>query len=319
MASIKDIADQTGFSIATVSRVLNHKGYISQATRECILQSAKQLHYVPNELARSLNTGFSKLIGLLIPSVEIPYFAQLTYAVEHVAYQHGYKVLICNSEIDMQIEKGYVEMLKRNQVSGIIMASQNQSTEEYDSIDSPLVLIERSFSTHISSVVSDNYSGGVMATELLVQRGCRFLGHIAGSRSIKPALRRTEAFISVAEKYRLPYAIQLERIGCNAASAADNLLTENPGVDGVFCSSDDEAIALMMIANKRNLRIPEDLRIIGFDGTKIALDLNITTIRQPIEEIGRRAFLMLLDQMENKNSEIRHDVLPVELHVGKTT
>ena len=319
MASIKDIADQTGYSIATVSRILNGKGKFSEKTRERIRACAQELHYVPNEVARSLNTGLNRLIGLLIPSVVTPFFAQLTYAIEHVAFRHGYKVLICNSEIDPEIENSYVQMLGRNQVAGIIMASQNLYTENYHSITSPLVLIERSFSGQFSSVVSDNYSGGVMATELLIKKGCRYLGHITGSRSIKPALRRTDAFIETAEKYGIPYWIKQERTGFNAAVIAENMFSECPQIDGVFCSSDDEAIALMMVANKRKINIPEQLKIIGFDGTKIALDLGISTIKQPIERIGEQAFLMLLDQIEGRNTAIRHEVLPVELHEGRTT
>ncbi len=319
MASIKDIADQTGYSIATVSRVLNGKGNFSEKTRARIQQCARALRYIPNEVARSLNTGLNRLIGLLIPSVIFPFFAQLTYAIEHVAFRYGYKVLICNSEIDPEIENSYIQMLNQNQVAGIIMASQSQFTENYQSIASPLVLIERSFSNQFSSVVSDNFSGGELATELLIQKGCRYLGHITGSRSIKPALRRTDAFIATAEKHGIPYLIKQEKTGFNAAVIAENMLDECPQIDGVFCSSDDEAIALIMVANKRKISIPEQLKIVGFDGTKIALDLGISTIKQPIERIGERAFLMLLEQIAQKDAVIRHEVLPVELHEGLTT
>ena len=319
MASIKDIADQTGFSIATVSRVLNGKGNFSKNTHDSIHACAEKLHYIPNEVARSLNTGLNRLIGLLIPSVVTPFFAQLTYAIEHAAFQHEYKVLICNSEIDPQIENSYVQMLSRNQVAGIIMASQNLYTENYHSISSPLVLIERSFSNQFSSVVSDNYGGGILATELLIRKGCRYLGHITGSRSIKPALRRTDAFIETAEKHGVPYLIKQEKTGFNAAVIAENMFDECPQIDGVFCSSDDEAIALMMVANKRKISIPDQLKIVGFDGTKIAIDLGISTIKQPIERIGERAFLMLMDQIEGRNTAIRHEVLPVELFEGLTT
>lgn len=319
MASIKDIADQTGFSIATVSRILNGKGNFSEKTRSRIHECARQLRYVPNEVARSLNTGLNRLIGLLIPSVTIPFFAQLTYAIEHVAFRHGYKVLICNSEIDPEIENSYIRMLNRNQVAGIIMASQNLYTENYHSIASPLVLIERSFSNQFSSVVSDNYGGGILATRLLIRKGCRYLGHITGSRSIKPALRRTDAFIETARKNGIPYLIKQEKAGFNAAVIAENMLDECPQIDGVFCSSDDEAIALMMVANKRKINIPEQLKIVGFDGTQIAVDLGISTIKQPIERIGEQAFLILLEQIERKTAVIRHEVLPVTLHEGLTT
>jgi len=319
MASIRDIAEQTGLSIATVSRVLNGKGNFSEKTRSRVHACAEALHYVPNEVARSLNTGLNRLIGLLIPSVATPFFAQLTYAIEHAAFQHGYKVLICNSEIDPQIETSYIQMLNRNQVAGIIMASQNENTETYQSVASPLVLIERSFSSQFSSIVSDNYGGGIIATELLIQKGCRCLGHIAGSRSIKPALRRTDAFVETAKKHGVPYLIKSEKAGCNTAAIAEAMLRERPQIDGVFCSSDDEAIALMMVANKHKINIPGQLKIVGFDGIQIALDLGITTIRQPIERIGQQAFRMLLEQIEQKNPAIRHEVLPVQLQEGLTT
>jgi family./Bacterial regulatory proteins, lacI family. len=173
MATIKDVAERAGVTVTTVSRVLNNRGYISEKTREKVYEAMKELNYQPNELARSLYRKKSYLIGLLIPSVAHPFFAELTNYIEYYAYQNDYKILLCNSGQDVEKEKEYIDMLKRHQVDGIIIGSHTLKAEQYINVNLPIVAIDRYFSEKIPYVASDNYNGGVLATKLLIQKGCK--------------------------------------------------------------------------------------------------------------------------------------------------
>src|SRR5690606_7773253 len=131
MPTIRDVAERAGVSVTTVSRVLNNRGYISEATRRKVYQAMKELDYQPNEVARSLFRKRSNIIGLIVPTVEHPFFGELTFQVETYAYSRGYKVLVCNSQLNAAKEQEYIGMLRRNQVDGIIMASHTLEVEEY--------------------------------------------------------------------------------------------------------------------------------------------------------------------------------------------
>lgn len=320
MVSIKDIADHAGVSVATVSRVINNKGYISDSTREKVLKYVEELNYIPNEVARSLNNKSSKIIGLLVPSIEMVFFSELVYAIESAANKYDYKILLCNSEVDADKEKSYVNMLKRNQVAGIIMASQNMDVDYYKNINYPIVMVERFFSTEIPYVISDNYNGGVMATTLLIEKGCKYIGHLSGYKNIKPAQKRTNAFEKVCKQYNVPYIIEHTQIGFDAAyEASINLLRNNPDIDGVFCSSDEIALAMLKAARELDISIPDQLKIVGYDGTKLARFLGITTICQPIEDMGRVAIELLLEHIKHDTRNIDSRIFSVTLCEGATT
>ena len=156
MPTIKDVAERAGVSVTTVSRVLNNRGYISEATRKKVYQAMEELDYQPNEVARSLFRKKSNIIGLIVPTVAHPFFAELTAYLETYAYSRGYKVLICNSQLDASKEQEYIWMLRRNQVDGIIMASHTLEVEEYKKLDLPVVAFDRFISKRIPYVTSDN-------------------------------------------------------------------------------------------------------------------------------------------------------------------
>ncbi|NLL09128.1 MAG: LacI family transcriptional regulator, partial [Firmicutes bacterium] len=181
MPTIRDVAEKAGVSVTTVSRVLNNRGYISEATRKKVYKAMEELDYQPNEVARSLFRKRSNIIGLIVPTVAHPFFAELTAYVETYAYARGYKVLICNSQLDASKEQEYVGMLRRNQVDGIIMASHTLEVEEYKKLNLPVVTFERFISNRIPYVTSDNYQGGKLAVELLLERGCKMIAHMCGS------------------------------------------------------------------------------------------------------------------------------------------
>lgn len=323
MATIKDVAKVAGVTVTTVSRVLNNRGYISEATRKKVQEAMEELNYQPNEIARSLFRRKSNIIGVIVPNVSHPFFAELTSFIEYYAYEAGYKVLVCNSYQDSVKEKDYVEMLKRNQVDGIIMGSHTLDTSDYLIPSLPIVALDRNFSNNIPFITSDNYNGGVIATNLLVDKGCKKLAHISGSLEINtPANKRYQAFMDVVVERKIDYVIKQAKLDIfeSYKKLAFKLFQEHPDIDGIFASSDMIAASIIHVASEIGKEIPEDLKIIGYDDINLASLIvpPLTTIKQPIKEMGELAVKTLINQIENKEVVIEN-ILPISLVERKTT
>ncbi|MGB4432062.1 MAG: LacI family DNA-binding transcriptional regulator [Limnochordia bacterium] len=325
MPTIRDVAEKAGVSVTTVSRVLNNRGYISEATRKKVYKAMEELDYQPNEVARSLFRKRSNIIGLIVPTVAHPFFAELTAYVETYAYARGYKVLICNSQLDASKEQEYVGMLRRNQVDGIIMASHTLEVEEYKKLNLPVVTFERFISNHIPYVTSDNYQGGKLAVELLLERGCKMIAHMCGSLHLDMlANQRHRAFMDVAEARNVPFFTVETDINVFEVDKYEQLLTElltqHPDIDGLFLNSDIMAIAAMKVCRKLGKRIPEDMKIIGYDDVSIAslVSPQITSVRQPLAEMSELSVRLIEDLVEGKTVEVEN-CLPVELVERETT
>lgn len=325
MPTIHDVARIAGVSVTTVSRVLNNRGYISEETRKKVFDTMKELNYQPNEIARSLLKKQSDLIGLIIPNVSNPFFGELAAYIEYYAYHYGYKLLLCNSHMDPAKEREYVEMMKKNRVDGIIMGSHTLEVEEYKNLPHPIVTIDRKIDDTIPFVSSDNYLGGKLAAQLLVDKGCKKLAHLCGNLNLDLlANRRTDGFVEVARQNELEYVIvqtdmnvfdypQYERI-------IRNLLNEHPDIDGIFATSDVIASFVSKIARSNGISIPERLKVVGYDDIQLAswCSPSITTVRQPIGDISRLAIELIRNQIRAEPLQMEN-ILPIELIERETT
>lgn len=325
MPTIKDVAERAGVSVTTVSRVLNNRGYISEATRKKVYKAMEELDYQPNEVARSLFRKRSNIIGLIVPTVAHPFFAELTAYVETYAYSRGYKVLVCNSQLDASKEQEYISMLRRNQVDGIIMASHTLEVEEYKKLSLPVVTFDRFISNRIPYVTSDNYQGGKLAVELLLARGCKKIAHMCGSLHLDMlANQRHRAFVDVAEQRNVPYFTVETDINVFEMDKYEQLLADlmrqHPDIDGLFLNSDIMAIAAVKVCRKLGKRIPEDVKIVGYDDVAIAslVSPQITTIRQPLAEMSKLSVKLIENMVEGKQVKVEN-CLPVELVERETT
>lgn len=325
MATIHDVAKIANVSVTTVSRVLNNRGYISEATRTNVYKAMEELNYQPNEIARSLLRKQSNVIGLIIPSVSHPFFSELTNYVENYAYGLGFKILLCNSQLDKAKEKDYIEMLKRNRVDGIIMGSHTLQVEEYVHLKSPIVTIDRQISSDIPYISSDNFTGGSLAAELLVNKGCKKIAHICGNLELQLlANRRTEAFQAIMKEKGIPHMIiQTDMNVFDQAQYEQmihRLLQEHPDIDGIFATSDIIAAFAVKECAAAGKRIPSEVKIIGYDDINAArwMTPEITTIQQPIEQIGKTAVDLIVKQMNEEPFEVEN-ILPVTLVERATT
>ncbi|WP_221568234.1 LacI family DNA-binding transcriptional regulator [Pseudalkalibacillus sp. A8] len=317
---IEDVAKVAGVSPTTVSRVLNNRGYIGEKTREKVYRAMEQINYYPNEIARSLFIKKTFLIGLIFPTTNNPFYGQLIFHLENIAASLGYKVLLCNSQGREDKEKSYLKMLQRNQVDGIIAGAHNKGIKEYEDPTLPVVGIDRYLSEKIPVVSSDNYDGGKLATQLLIDKGCKNIIHINGPLSLEtPANLRRKAYEDVMKANQLK-PLTYEYVLDN--SIFPRLFEENPNVEGIFASDDIIASHVIREAKNRNIKIPENLKIIGYDGTETTKLLlpELSTVEQPIKEIATKALEILMNQINKEDDDIHPEtILPVRLIESETT
>lgn len=318
VAKLTDVAELAGVSPTTVSRVINNKGYLSEKTIQKVKDAMKELGYKPNSLARGLQGKSAKLIGLIFPNISNIFYAELIEHLENELFQHGYKTIICNSESDPIKEKEYLEMLEANQVDGIISSSHNLGIDDYERVEVPIVSFDRNLAPNVPIVSSDNFEGGKMAARTLQKNGCEKIIMITGNdNSDSPTGLRKLGFNfqnKEAEVIHIPNNLSNIRREMEIKSI---LATRKP--DGVFTSDDLTALLTMKVAGQMGLRIPDDIKFIGYDGTQFIQDFfpQLTTIKQPISEIAKLLVDVLLKKI-NCEKTSKDYILPVSLHPGNS-
>lgn len=329
MVSIKDVAKHAGVSVTTVSRVMNNRGYIGDATRKKVEEAIKALNYSPNQIARSLLSNESHLIGLIVPEIRHPFFSEIVHWIEHYASQNNFKIIICNSVNDKEKEAGYLQMLKEHRADGVIMCSHTLDIEVYKSLTMPIVTFDRIISSKIPYVASDNYHGGELATQHLIKKGCRKLLHIAGPLDFEMlSNRRFDAFQMTCSRNSIMWDV-IEGANVdftfedNYRFIEENLADRIRDFDGVFCSNDIMAYALSVYANTHGIAVPDDLKIIGYDYNSFVRTLQtpkLTTIKQPIEQLSKQLVKSLIKQMKQSDQPLtERAIFDVELIKGETT
>ncbi|GGK34322.1 LacI family transcriptional regulator [Caldalkalibacillus thermarum] len=328
MPSIKDVAKKAGVSVTTVSRVLNNRGYISKETRRKVEQAMKEIDYTPNQIARALQRNQTYLLGVIVPDSNHPFFAELIKYIEMYAHEQNYKILICNSADNREKEEKYIAMLRENRVDGIIMCSHTLDIEEYKKVKLPIVSFDRIIAEDIPYVCSDNFRGGTLATEYLISKGCQRLLHISGPLDLDMlSNRRADAFKLTCMHHNIPFKI----IECEFNKLTfdyywqlinDKVSRELDHFDGVFCSNDMVAYALYVYAYQQGIKVPEQLKIIGYDFHSFTRMLQIpklTTIKQPIDNIGKVLCSTLIKMVTGPEEEmISNTIVDVELIEGDT-
>ena len=319
MANIKDVAKLSGLSVGTVSRVLNNRGYISGETRKKVNSAMKQLNYVPNELAKSIFRQYTKIIGVIVPFVTHPYFGKVVEALEFYASKMDYKIMLCDSYFEKEKEIEYFKMLKGNKVDGIILGSRNMDISEAIKDNLPLVTIDRILGDNIPCVSSDNYKGGMLATEHLISKGCKRIALISGSPSLHlMANKRSGAYVDTCKKHGIePIVISTNEDQFTSMTYYDEiraLFKSHPDIDGIFASSDVIAAQVIQVAAEIGLRIPDDIKVVGYDDTSIArlTAPKLTTIQQPIEQISKYALELIINEIKGEIVPMR-TVLPIKL------
>lgn len=319
-ATMKDVAALAGVGVGTVSRVINGVK-VKDSTKEKVLQAIAELQYEPDEYARGLKMNRSNTVALILPTIWHPFFSEFAYYVEETLTKANYKLLLCNADGSPEKEKEYIQMLKQSKVDGIIGITYSD-LDKYISSNLPFVSIDRHFSEPVSYVTADNYLGGQIAAQELLQRGCQHLAYIGGDSPYPNETKNRKAgFVDycqsqgiTAKVLNMPEPIQELQAQLQAFFAAE------PAIDGILAVNDFMALDIMKFLSTEGKQAPEDYQIIGFDGIRISADRDylLSTIRQPVADMGKVAVELLLGMILEKK-EAQRVVLPVKFVQGNTT
>ena len=310
--TIRDVARQAGYSIATVSLVLNNKKVsIPQATREKILAAAQALDYRPNQLAVGMVTKRTRVLGLIIPDNSNMFFADLSKAIEVAAWRAGYGVLYGNTNNDPQRDLAYMQMFTDRQVDAIVFARSasllrgdgERGLQFIHNSAIPFVTVDRQLpGSDTPAVLLDHFKGGYMATRHLMDLGHIRIGCYTGPQDLVSSSERLEGYRAALAEAGIPYDPTLlfegdYQLG-QEREAFRHLL--NRGVSAVFAFNDVMASGLYREAREAGLSIPEDLSIVGFDNIPFCdiLQPPLTTVSQPITEMGACVVDVLVNLLE---------------------
>lgn len=324
MSTIRDVAKLAGVSVATVSRVINNKEYVSQDTKDKVLLSIEQLKYKPNDVARSLFKGKSKMIALLVPDIMNPFFPELARSVEDVCNMHGYTFVLCNTDNSREKELSYLNALQQKSVDGFIIVSSTLSRQHTEEVKVPIISLDRTFDKKLSTVKSNNRHGAKIATDYLQSIGCKVIAHVTGPEDASNTMERLQGYLDVVrdEDWFISDYIVTGNYNMQAAKGViTELLIAHPEIDGLFVGNDVMAVGAIKAAEQLEIRVPQDLSIIGFDGITLgeATTPTLTTVAQPIYKMGSRAAELVIEQINNPTNPKKAEEFPVQLIERQST
>lgn len=310
MANLKDVAKEAGVSISTVSRVLNNRKYIDTITREKVEKVIKRLNYKPNRVAQRLRIkdGQKKIIGLLIPDIQNPFYVDVIHGVEETAYASNYAVLIGNYDQNESKEKIYLNIMLSESIDGLIVAPAHEKDNEViELVNSglPIVCVDRGLKdTDVDVILVDNRKGAFDAVEYLIKKGYKRIAYIGGLLQIPTTILRKEGYEDAFRKYGLPIEQELIRFGNSKFDSGKKITEEllklpNPP-EALFTGNNLITLGALETIHSMKLRIPEDIAIIGFDDMLWAISLNppLSAVRQPGYDIGKQAANLLFQKIK---------------------
>jgi len=329
MVTIKDIAQIAGVSPSTVSRALNDSPLIREETKARIREIAAALGYERNELARGLVKGASGALGLLVPDITNPFFAEITKGVEEVARERGFGVVLCTTENEPAREEEYIKLLRRKRVDGLVIATATLDDPhllELQRFRIPFVLVSRlAEKVEAPFVVVDDRKGGRLAVEHLVSLGHKKIGFIGGPANVHSSLERMQAYREVLAEYKLPFYrkwVTFASFTQEAGRAIGKvMLSAKDRPTAIFAANDLIALGVMEAAEDLGLRIPEDLSLVGYNNIAYAAlpRIQLTTVAQPMREMGRIAAEFVIDVLEGKREPRLSLRLEPTLIIRRTT
>lgn len=322
--TLSSISERTGISITTISRVLNgktEKYRISKETAARIEEEARRCNYTPSALAQSLRTNKTKSIGLIIPTLSNPYFADIASSIITAVKAREYTAIVVDTMESEENQKSCLSALLSRKVDGIIAAPCGENREMFEEINNnvvPVVLVDRYFEgSNISYVTSNNYKGALDATEYLIKSGHSRIACIQGNADSITTKRRVNGYIKalcdngIEDKTLIvgdSYSVQNGYLECKL------LLNKTPRPTAIFATSYTILLGVLRAIHDSGLRIPEDISIIGFDDN-VSLDYMlppVTRVSQPVDEMGRLAVRLLFENISRKERISSH----IELTAG---
>lgn len=321
--TIMDVAQESGVSYSTVSRVLNGFEHVKESTRQRVLEAAEQLGYVANLQARSLAGGRSQIIGLLVPTLDNGYISEIIRGIDEELARSGYDLMLYTTHRHHGKESRYVKAIANGLTDGLILLVPmipDAYLNELRQQNFPYVLIDQSETTGSSPIVdATNWQGAYDATKYLIELGHRDIGFITGLKALNSSGDRLEGYKAALNDFDIPFRLELIAEGDffrESGQEATQVLLDRPiKPTAIFASNDLMAFGVMEAVRERGLSIPEDISVIGFDDIAHTLVTHpkLTTVHQPLDQMGRIAVQLLLEHIAEPERPSRRVTLATRL------
>lgn len=321
---MKEIAEMANVGVGTVSRAINKSGYVSKEKLERIEKAIKESHYIPNQVARNLKENRTHFIALLIPTIYHPFFSQFTYYLETELYKMHYHLMVMNTQGIQNKEIALLDLMRQNQVDGFVFISNFNYGNSFDDI--PMVSIDHHFSPNVPCITSDNYNGIKLACEHLKKKGCKTIGFIGGKTFIPSEVNnRIKAYRDfVSENNYHDFSFEDIYSHGDEDKLVEKFFDNFAGIhfDGMVAATDPLAFSICRYALSRHMRIPDDIKIVGFDGTEDSWStvIKLTTIKQNTERMAQKVVETLMKLINHPDKKITKTfIIPVSFTQGTTT
>ena len=319
MANIQDVAKRAGVSISTVSRVLNGTAFVNSEAVVRVQAAVRDLQYQPSRAARMLRARRSTIIGLLISDIQNPFFTTLVRGVEDMALRNNYSLILCNSDENPQKEQQYVEVLCAEQVAGAIIVPARESQRNlqiFRNHNIPVVAVDRRVKDDTTdAVLVDNIRGAREAMAHLYTNGYRRIAIITGPLTTTTGRERLEGYRLALHELGLPHDPLLERIGTFKADSGRKLTNEllalEPPIDALLVANNLMTIGALEAITLQHKRVPDDVALVGFDEMPWAAlsAVSLTTVTQPVYEIGSTAAARLFQRLQSPTTFTRQEIV----------
>lgn len=329
--TIKDLAKRLELSTSTVSRALSGHSDVSVATREMVRKLAEELDYHPDPMAVSLKKRKSKVIGLIIPRIVNRFFSKTLAGIQEVVNQHGYNIIVSQSDESLSIEKANVEALLANRIDGMIVSLSKETinTDHFNKVintETPIIFFDRvNEDLNTSRVIIDDYEASYKAVEHLIDQGCKRIAHIAGPLNLFNSRKRLEGYKDAISDHGLFLDKKLIVFSTFQAGEVkpytDYLLSLKSPPDGIFAVNDHSAIEMMHYIKKEGLSIPKDIAMIGFNNEVVGsfLDPPLSSVNSPAEQLGRTAAELLFKHIQDETLPATCEVIKSRLVIRQSS
>ena len=325
-ATILDIARELHISKSTVSRALHGHSDINEQTRNAVLEIARKLEYQPNLLAYGLAKNKSMTIGIIVPEFINSFFPFVIIGAQEVANPAGYHVLICQSNESYETEIANTNVLLSSRVDGLLVSLTGETPniehfKKFERAGIPVVYFNRVCKdTNVSKVIVDDYDGAFKGVVHLIENGCERIAHIAGPLNLQMSQNRLQGYLDALAQYNIAVdeslIVNYDLNPLQATECAKHLFNLSNPPNGLFAVNDPAAIAAMQVAKESGIKIPSQIAVVGFSNEPVSafIEPGLTTLAQPMADIGRTAIQLLFDQIEVEN-----EMQEPEIKILKTT
>ncbi|GGF36016.1 LacI family transcriptional regulator [Halobacillus andaensis] len=332
MTTIKDVAKAANVSISTVSRVLNNSGYCSGSTREKVYKAVEELKFQKSMVATAMIKKKTSTLGLIIPDIKNIFYGELTRAIEDQAHQHGFNVILCNTDNDLEKEAEYLNFLLRKGIDGIIFSTPEVNDRNIKEVmknrpDLPMILLGSQVeNVKLDEVLVDNFEGGYQATEHLLEYGHQRIGYIGGQKDSYATVERYKGYCKALEDHSLQptdHYVRLDEFKIHSGyHKGKELLALPDRPTAIFAGNDAIAVGVYKAARELDISIPDELSVIGFDDSQFAeiVAPELTTIRTPTADMGEKTVELVVKIItEGKNFKETITFQPTLIERGSTT